>query len=225
MSSRETSFDQLLNVPVHYDRLDSPNGYGSKGKQQTFFCRNRLKDTLEDCFSELFDIWNRDKPSIILTAGTTGDGNSAHGQGYAFDLDGFYWGDDRFMMDRYPDNRALYVGINAHLFLYFSQVLSYHYSGHHDHFHVDFNFSYRYRTSSNAQTFFVQSCLVYLFGKNIGTTGSESDGIDGVYGGDTKIGLTEVLRELGLRGQGGLTQPSVWNQFLIKCRAQAFEQV
>ena len=58
-----------LDVPVHYDRLGAPYGYGSKGRNQTFYCRKKLKVTLEACLKELFELWGRDPPSIILTAG------------------------------------------------------------------------------------------------------------------------------------------------------------
>lgn len=76
-----------------------------------------------------------------------------------------------FMMEDYPMNRPFYIGINAHLFLWFSQVLGYHYPSHRDHFHLDFTFSYTFRTTSNAQTFFLQSALKYLFNKDLGPTG------------------------------------------------------
>lgn len=221
-SSMDTSFDRLAGVPVHYDRLPPVYPYGSKGDQRQFSCKQLLQDTLTTCFDELFEAWNKGKPSIILTAGTTGDGGGAHGQGYAFDLDGFYWGEEKFMMNEYSADRVFYNGINAHLFLHFSQVLSFHYPGHHDHFHVDFNFSHRFRTSSNAQTYFVQSCVVYIYGKIIGSTGVESDGVDGVWGADTKNGVRDVLQELGLSGQGGLTKPDVWKEFLRLTRDRAF---
>ncbi|QWW71377.1 hypothetical protein [Rhizobium sp. WYJ-E13] len=222
MSATEASFDRLATVPVHYDRL--PNfPYGSKGDPRSFQCRDRLKSTLNDCLSELFDVWGRGRPTIILTAGTIGDGENAHGQGFAFDLDGFYWGEQRFMMDEYPEDRRFYVGINAHLFLYFSQVLSFHYPNHRDHFHVDFNFSFAFRTASNAQTFFLQSALKYIFNRDIGATGTEDDGVDGVYGSATKPSANAVLAELGLAGQGGLTVPAVWKEFLLRTRARAFQ--
>ena len=70
MPANEASFKRLVDVPVNYDRLSAPFGYGSKGKNRTFFCRTKLKNTLEKCFKELFELWGRDKPSIILTAGT-----------------------------------------------------------------------------------------------------------------------------------------------------------
>jgi hypothetical protein len=220
MSANEASFKKLVDVPAHYDRLAPPLNYGSKGRSQTFQCTNRLKSTLEDCLSELFNVWARAKPTIILTAGTIGDGENAHGQGLAFDLDGFYWGDEKFMMANYPQNRRFYLGINAHLFLFFSQVLSYHYPNHQDHFHVDFNFSQKFRPESNAQTFFVQASLKYLFDKNLGLTGIEHDGVDGIFGGATKNALDQVLATLGIGGS--LTTTANWKKFLRTCRDKAF---
>jgi len=222
MPRDEARFDELAGVRVHDDRNPPPNGYGSKGLPRTFFCTDKLKDTLDGCFAELFTIWGQGTPSIILTAGTLGDGENAHGKGLAFDLDGFYWGEDRFMMLDYPQDRVFYNGINAHLFLFFSQVLSFHYPEHADHFHIDFNASFRFRTSSNAQTFFLQSCLVYLYGKDIGATGPEKDGVDGIYGGATRRALLQVLDDLGLSGRGGLTKADVWRDFLIITRDRAF---
>jgi hypothetical protein len=220
MSATEASFKELVGIPVHYDRLAAPNDYGSKGKQRTFDCTKKLKDTLEECFEDLFGVWNSSKPSIILTAGTLGDGGGEHGQGLAFDLDGFYWDDDsKFMMLFYPTDRVFYLGINAHLFLYFTQVLSYHYPRHDDHFHVDFNFSAKYRPDSNAQTFFVQACLKYIFDQKLGTTGIENDGVDGIYGTDTEKALEKVL---GILKIDKITTVSGWKKFLIECRTQAF---
>ena len=220
MPAQETSFRQLAGVPVHYDRLAAPHDYGSVGEVRTFGCRTKLRDTLENCFTDLFAVWRKGHPSIILTAGTIGDGDNAHGQGLAFDLDGFHWNGGRFMMDEYPMDRRFYVGINAHLFLYFSQVLSYHYPQHRDHFHLDFNFSYTFRPSSNAQTFFLQSALRYLFGRDIGRTGPEHDGVDGDYGTATRPVVAEVLEEIGLAGP--LTTEEAWRKFLLECRSRAF---
>jgi|EndMetStandDraft_2_1072991.scaffolds.fasta_scaffold181432_2 hypothetical protein len=220
MPAQETSFTKLANVPVHYDRLPAPDDYGSEGKPRTFRCTIKLRDTLEQSLTDLFTVWGRGRPSIILTAGTIGDGDNAHGQGLAFDLDGFHWDGHRFMMDEYPADRRFYVGINAHLFLYFSQVLSYHYPAHRDHFHVDFNFDYTFRPASNAQTFFLQSALKYLFDKDIGGTGPEHDGVDGVYGSATEPVVTKVLQEIGLSGE--ITTKTVWREFLLECRKRAF---
>jgi hypothetical protein len=223
MAATEASFTRLVDVPVHYDRLPAPFGYGSKGQSREFRCTNKLKSRLETCLSELFGLWGRGKPTLILTAGTIGDAGGEHGRGNAFDLDGFYWGEQKFMMLFYPTDRVFYLGINAHLFLHFSQVLSYHYQGHHDHFHVDFNFDFKFRESSNAQTYFVQACLRYLFGQDIGTTGIERDGVDGVFGSDTRPATKKVLTDLGITNR--LTTTDGWKKFLLAVRDKAFAPV
>lgn len=218
----EASFTSLAGVPVHYDRLASAP-YGSDGAPRTFHCTQKLLDTLEACFGELFPLLPLGTPRLILTAGTLGDGENAHGKGLAFDLDGLKWAGDSLMMLDYPARRALYIGINAHMFLHFTQVLSWHYPRHKDHFHVDFNrSSHRYSTSSNAQTFFLQSAVKYIYGMDIGAFGEEQDGVDGVYGSATRRVMPDVLGMAGLAGQGGITDPAVWIGFLKDTRTRAF---
>ena len=58
--------------------------------------------------------------------------------------------------------------------------------------------------------------MKYLFGKDIGQTGPEHDGVDGVYGSATKPVVAEVLEEIGLSGT--LTTGAVWREFLLECR-------
>lgn len=220
MPSNETSYNEVANVPLHYDRIP-PLGYGTKGKLRTFESTNKLKSALDRCFTDLFSAWRLGTPDIILTAGTIGDGKNAHGKGLAFDLDGFVFGNGIFLMDSYPRNRELYVAINAHLFLHFTQVLSYHYPGHRDHFHVDFNFTKRYRPESNAQTFFVQSVVKYVGGVDIGDTGPEKDGVDGVFGEETRKGIAATVIGLGLTGTD-LKQSANWVAFLEAVAAKGF---
>jgi hypothetical protein len=124
------------------------------------------------------------------------------------------------MMISYPTDREFYLGINAHLFLHFSQVLSYHYPNHQDHFHVDFNFTFKFRPESNAQTFFLQACLKYIFGRELGNTGPEKDGVDGMFGGDTEAALKKVLRDEGLPAT--ITTEAGWRKFLLLTRERAF---
>jgi hypothetical protein len=97
------------------------------------------------------------------------------------------------------------------------------YQGHHDHFHVDFNFDFKFRESSNAQTYFVQACLRYLFGQDIGTTGIERDGVDGVFGSDTRPATKKVLTDLGITNR--LTTTDGWKKFLLAVRDKAFAPV
>lgn len=216
-NATETSFDTLAGVPVHYDRLEAPNGYGSKGVQRSFNCTQRLKDALDSCMTDLFATWAKGNPTIILSGGTIGDGAQAHGQGMAFDLDGFWWGEEKFMMNEYPANKPFYIGINAHLLMHFSSVLSYYYPRHRDHFHVDFNYDDKFRPSSEAQGYFVQSALRYIYGKDIGTSGADSDGVDGKIGPTSRTAITQALADAGITGTA-LTEAGVWRQFLTDVR-------
>lgn len=219
MSNRETSYSRIADVPLHYDR--GASGYGAAGEPRTFASTKRLKTALDRCFASLFKAWRLGRPDIILTAGTLGDGRNAHGQGLAFDLDGFVFGKRVLRMDSYPRNRALYVALHAHLFGHFTQVLGYHYPGHRDHFHVDFNFAARYRPESNAQTFFVQSAIVHVAGIPIGRTGPEKDGVDGIYGPGTKAGIDKAVAKLGLAG-ADLRVGANWKAFLGAVKARGF---
>lgn len=54
MPVQETSFKKLVEVPVHYDRLDPRNGYGSKGTSRTFKCTTKLKSTSGRLFRRPF---------------------------------------------------------------------------------------------------------------------------------------------------------------------------
>jgi hypothetical protein len=220
MSSREVSFTALAGVPVHYDR--GPHEYGTIGRPRSFDCTRRLLDELNACLTGLFGAWSLARPDVIMTAGTIGDGENAHGQGLAFDLDGFAFGTRIFTMDSYPRNREVYIGINAHLFLHFPQVLSYHYQGHRDHFHVDFNFTKRYRPESNAQTFFVQMVLKYILGLDIGRTGLERDGVDGIHGTGTRNAILAGIAALGLPAGTDLKTLPGWRAFLLAVRTRAF---
>lgn len=215
--ARETAIETLDGVPVHYDRLDPPNGYGSRGVARRFECTQRLKDAIEACMADLFRNWTRGRPTIILSAGTIGDGENQHGQGLAFDLDGFWWTDSNWTADQYPANRPFYNGLNAHLFMHFPQVLSYHYRGHRDHFHVDFVGTMDFRPGSQAQAFFVQSALRYIYGIDIGNTGPESDGVDGDYGRTSRAAASRALETIGHPGKA-LTDAGMWAAFVADVR-------
>lgn len=221
MSNREASYNRIAEVPLHYDR--GARGYGTAGELRTFASTKRLKTTLDRCFATLFGAWRLGRPDIILTAGTLGDGKNAHGQGLAFDLDGFVFGKRIFRMDSYSRNRALYVALHAHLFGHFTQVLGYHFPGHRDHFHVDFNFGARFRPESNAQTFFVQAAIVHVVGIPLGRTGTEKDGVDGIFGPGTKAGLTRAIGALGLKGTD-LKVSANWKAFLDAVKAKGFAE-
>jgi hypothetical protein len=169
--------------------------------------------------AELFDIWGATRRQSFSQRVRLATARMRTAKAFTFDLDGFYWGDQKFMMIGYPSDREFYLGINSHLYLYFSQVLSYHYPNHHDHFHVDFNFAFKFRPESNAQTFFVQACLKYIFDRDLGNTGVERDGVDGIFGGTTQRVLNTVLNDEGL---SAITTESGWRKFLMLARERAF---
>jgi hypothetical protein len=217
---REDSFTKLAGVDVHYDR--DPGHYGTRGRPYVFKCQTKLKNTLEACFSDLFSHLPGGKPALLTSAGTIGDNENEHGQGLAFDLDGIFWDSRSLIMNDFFNQKYLYLGINAHLYLHFSQVLNFYYPKHDDHFHVDFNFSYHYRPSSNAQTYFLQACLKYIYDEDLGRRGQHGDGVDGVHGESTKRALAHVLGELGIDGPDGLGEREPWFAFLRKTRERAF---
>ncbi len=219
-----TNFKTLAGIPVWYHNIDSGNETISE-KEREFPCSEKLAATLEDCFTELFEIWPLPKPKAILSMGSLGDGKGQHGTGNAFDLSGFVMQDGSVIrvLD-YQEWVHLLNGINAHLFSYFPQVLSHFYPKHSDHFHVDFNNSTRnhYRNGSDAQTFFIQAILRHTYGRDLGGGGRYRDGIDGKNGGHTKQSLDAILHLLLLTGGGGLENSQVWRAFLSHARADSF---
>ena len=66
----------------------------------------------------------------------------------------------------------------------------------------------------------MQGCLKYIYGKELGKTGIEDDGVDGIYGSGTKNAVKETLADIGLSGQ--LTTAAVWKEFLQVTRGKAF---
>ncbi len=229
MSANEKSFQKLADTAVWYHLRDEPNDGDEKifRKKRTYHCSNKLHGTLESCFEELFQIWPLGKPKAILTMGALGDGESSHGKGSAFDLSGFEQADGTVLrVFDYNESRLLSDGVNAHLFLYFPQVLNHFCPNHRDHFHVDFNYENRnhYRLGSKAQTFFIQSVLRNAFDQDLGSSGRYDDGIDGVYGARTRAALDEVFFGLGLAGSGGLSDEGVWRDFVIHARNHSFQR-
>jgi hypothetical protein len=220
--AREVSFTTLAGVDVHYDR--DLGAYGTRGRPYVFKCQARLRDALEACFEELFKLLPEGKPNLITSAGTIGDGENAHGLGLAFDLDGLFWDNTSFVVRDFFVQKYLYLGVNAHLFRHFPQVLNYYYPQHDDHFHVDFNFSFRYRPESNAQTYFLQASLKYVFDEELGRHGIHRDGVDGVHGEATRRALGRVLAALPLKTKGGLTTKDGWFEFLEHARQRAFDR-
>ena len=57
----------------------------------------------------------------------------------------------------------------------------------------------------------MQACLKYIFGRDLGSTGLENDGVDGIFGNDTEEELATVLDDLGIPT---ITNAAGWKKFL-----------
>ena len=91
MSRPDHRFEKLAGVPVHYDRLAAPFGYGTRGKPHTFYCAGTFEAALERCLQELWELCPLGRPEVITSAGAWVEKPGYHGQGRAFDLDGLFW--------------------------------------------------------------------------------------------------------------------------------------
>jgi len=176
------SFKELAGVPVHYDR-DRPQDYGTKGRQLTFEAMPEMIDRLDSAFEEVWTVFG--KAEIILTAGAYVDKPGWHGRGLAFDLDGILWPDKSMVAAEYPDNPALYLGVEALLRRHMGTVLNWHYNrAHRDHWHMQLD-GRRDFLGAASQTYFLQAALTYIFGEEVA--------IDGIYGPHTRDALSRAL--------------------------------
>jgi len=137
------TFTEAAGVPIHYDRLDPPNHYGSRGKGPRTVRGMPI-------FKALLDAWMADlsascpwgKPELLCTAGfqvDKGSEQNAHRRGMAFDLDSLWWPGQPPMVAILGTEDPRYLAIEAGLRRHFGVVLGFHYNRQHkDHFHVRF---------------------------------------------------------------------------------------
>jgi hypothetical protein len=178
-------------VPVHYDRLDPPFHYGSKGKQFTLAGTKSLENTLDDAFAELWDKCPLGKADIILTAGAFVCRSGQHGKGNAFDCDGIWWGDRLLLTKNYRSDAQAYLGVEAVLRKHIGTVLNFEYNAsHEDHWHLDTGTKPGFSASSKSRVLFLQMALGKLFDRRVG--------VDGDIGDETRGAVRDVLEELGL---------------------------
>jgi hypothetical protein len=124
-------FSRLGGVPVTYRRQRAPSQL-----QEDFLA------VLDKCFEELWEVWG-ERPNAILSAGAYVAKAGRHGEGLAFDLDGFDFGDGPWCKLKrwgglWKAHRRLAICIEAHLRLHIPQVLGPSYDwAHRDHWHLD----------------------------------------------------------------------------------------
>lgn len=209
--------DKLGDVRLFYDRR-SANDLG-KGTPVVLAMTQGFEDQLDRCFNELWNISPNGKPDKIFTAGAWTNKPGMHGEGRAFDLDGFEWSNRKFIVledGRKNGDRKFYFGIEAILRKHFGIVLDYLYnSDHHDHFHIDDGVSIDFDTSARSKILFLQGALVFVFGLSVGATG-----IDGQWGDNTKNALNQALSKLGIAGS--IFNRNTWLDFLTQTAKEAF---
>lgn len=185
-------------VALHYDRLPA-FPYGSKGQARSFECNPNLKTALDRACAELWHRLPEGKPDILLTAGAYVDKPGAHGSGTAFDFDGMWWGDKRFVTTDYPNRKVYYCGIQAVLMRQFGVVLNYHWPNHRDHFHIDLSAPTGWRAGGKSCVMGAQTILRDVWGFN-------DLAIDGRYGTKTAMAFEGI----------GIAPGGQWDVFLDK---------
>jgi hypothetical protein len=203
-------------VPVHYDRLPSPDHYGSRGKEHTFYCEEDFEALLDDAFKDLWLYTGLGKAQVITSAGAYTDKPGQHGEGRALDIDGIFWSNTTFITLHagwQGQDRRFYFGIEAVLRRHFGVVLDYEYNApHRDHFHVDDSNSLGFRKTSRSKVRSLQGMLNNVWGKNVDE--------DGDWGNQTAGAVSEVLLVAGLPGP--ITIPTQWLLLMKKTAEKAF---
>lgn len=211
-------FNQLANVPVHYDRFPDPYQYGSRGKAYNFYAMPEFINKLESFFNELWAVCPYGQAQIITSGGAYVDKSGYHGLGRAFDLDGIFWNNYTFITKTdgiNSNNRLLYFAIECILRKHFGLVLDYCYnSDHHDHFHLDDSQPINFR-SKKAQIKFLQASLIYVFNESVGNTG-----IDGVFGNHTINALNNACNLLNINNV--IQNQTNWLKYLEETAKYAF---
>ncbi len=203
-------------IPVHYDRLPSPNHYGTRGKLATFHCQSDFEEMLDDAFRDVWLYTGLGPAEVITSAGAYVSKPGQHGQGRALDIDGIFWSSKTFVTLHagwQGQDRNFYFGIEAVLRRHFGVVLDYEYNApHRDHVHVDDSNSLAFRKTSRSKVRSLQGMLNHVWGKNVDE--------DGAWGDQTDGAVSEVLVFSGLPGP--ITNQEQWLLLMKKTAEKAF---
>lgn len=203
-------------VPVHFDRLDSPNHYGSRGKPAKFHCTPGFEAMLDEAFRDVWRLTGLGKAEVITSAGAYVNKPGAHGQGHALDIDGIFWSDKKFVTLHagfQSQDREFYFGVESILRLHFGIVLDYEFNiDHRDHFHVDDTASLAFNKSASAKVGFLQGMMNNVWGKDVDE--------DLIWGPQTAGAVSEVLEAAGLPGP--VTNEKQWLQLMMKTAQKVF---
>lgn len=211
---RETSYDALAGVALHYARPPVAP-YGSRGRQQTFSSTRKLRDTFEAALEELADVCPLGRPEVLTSAGTFVNKEGQHGKGQAVDVDAIFWADRAFVTDFYLTDTRFYLAVESVFRRHFGLVLNYLYNtAHHDHFHMDLGVPVGFSTGSRSRVLYLQASLTHVHDHPVL--------IDGIWGGQTSGASDAVLSDLGLSGK--ITTKSTWLAYLDRTARLGFGQ-
>jgi hypothetical protein len=217
MSSKHTNtkFNSIAGVPVHYARSPVAD-YGTKGKQYTFYCNDKFFEKLESFVMEFSARFG--KPEVITSAGAYVAKSGWHGKGMAFDFDGFFWKDTKFVtLDGYKTDPTFYMAVEALLRKHFGMVLGWLYNAaHRDHWHVDSGTPVSFNEYAKSNVRFIQGVITHIHEKPCV--------IDGIWGFNTSKLVDEMLEKYGLRHKGIAPEVNLkqdWLKFLDAVVADA----
>ena len=216
MARPDNFFEVLAGVPVHYDRLAPPFGYGTRGKPAKFYCLDPFETELNECFQELWDICPLGQAEVIASAGAWVEKPGFHGQGRAFDIDGIFWAGKGFVTlhDGFQGgDRVFYYAVEAIVRRHFGTVLDYNYDiDHRDHLHLDDGTAIGFQPGSPSRVKFLQGALTHVYELPVK--------VDGDFGPQTEQAVATALGALGIAG--GIDNVSVWKEFLIRTAEKGF---
>lgn len=203
-------------VPVHYDRLDSPHHYGSRGKPAKFHCDPDFEALLDAAFRDVWRFTGLGKAEVITSGGAFVNKPGQHGTGRALDIDGIFWSDKTFVTLHagfQGQDREFYFGIDAILRLHFGVVLDYEFnSDHRDHFHIDDSLGLGFSTQASSKVGFLQGMINNVWGKNVDE--------DRIWGPQTAGAVAEVLDAAGIPGP--ITNEARWLLLMRKTAEKVF---
>lgn len=206
---------QINGIALHYARSNQ-FPYGSRGIPAEFSINERLYETLQSCFAEMFDACPLGPPEIITSAGIFVDKpNSYHRFGRAFDFDACFWGNYNFITRNFLSDPALYIAMESYLRRHFGIVLNYYFNrAHEDHWHIDNSAGLGFSTRQRSKILYLQMALSYIY--------KEFVVIDGIWGPQTAGATQLTLARLGL--DQDLTFDTTWLEFLRLTGQEAFRQ-
>lgn len=177
-------------IPLYYERRTSEDEWGdlAENEKAQFYVSPTIGAKLGDCFEDLSKIHPWGRPKGIISAGMYVDKPGEHGKAAAFDLDGIIWPQGKWNALAGSGPIEEYLGIQAHMMLYFGVTLGYQYNpAHRDHLHCDMSHEVGFIPSEASKVLFIQDALNTLW------LSESSLELDGAWGPKTADCMRAVI--------------------------------